>query len=357
MRLLQNKKIKIFLVILLLLLLVRITMPYILLHYVENRINKIPEYQVAIKDLDVHLLKGSYVIKGIKLEKIKANIPVPFFSASRLELAIEWKALLRGSFVAQINIMQPQLNFVIDDNSNNQQLTMSEEWLQAVKALFPLNFNHISLQKGLISFRSYTGKPSFNIFMHDVNAELNNLRNVDKSPRNLPSSLEVNAQTMDGAPFYFKMDFNPFANTPTFKMIAELKQMKVPAANAFLRHYTKLDIKQGLFSLYVEAAATKGKITGYAKPLIKNLQVVESKNDISPVEALYKGAVQLVAKVLENPRTKNVATKIEISGDINNPDISIWSIISNLLRNVFIQALLPQVDHTVKMKDINLNNQ
>ena len=99
------------------------------------------------------------------------------------------------------------------------------------------------------------------------------------------------------------------------------------------------------------------KITGYAKPLIKNLQVIEQdKNDMSPIEALYKNAVQVVAKILENPKTKKVATKININGDIDDPDIDILSIISNLLRNAFIQALLPQLDHSVEMKDINLNS-
>lgn len=357
MKILQTKKSRIFFAILMIILLIRIAMPYLMLQYVENSINQIPEYKVTIADLDVHFLKGSYVIKRLRLQKIRAHIPVPFFSARRIEFAIEWSALLKGALVSQIRIDQPHLNFVIDPNGNEQQLTISAQWRDIVKAIFPLYINHMVVHNGELSFRSFTSKPPFNLYFKQVNAELTNLRNVTKSSDKLPSSLNVKAQTMDGAPFNLQVDFDPFKKSPTFKLVSELKQMQVPAANNFLRHYTKLDIKQGSFSLYVEVAAANGKVNGYAKPLIKNLQVTEpNKNDLSPIEALYKGAVQVIANILENPETKKVATKVNIYGNIDDPDMSIWSIISNLLKNAFIQALLPQIDHSVKMKDVNLSN-
>ena len=332
-------------------------MPSVLLHYVENAINQIPEYKVTIADVDVHFLKGSYVIKRLRLQKIKAHIPVPFISARRIEFAIEWSALLRGALVAKITIDQPHVNFVIDPTGNEQQLTISAQWRDIVKAIFPLYINHIVVHNGELYFRSFTSSPPFNIYFKQVYAELINLRNVTQSSDKLPASLNVKARTMDGAPFNLQIDFNPFNKSPTFKLISELDQMQVSAANNFLHHYTKLDIKQGFFSLYVEVAAANGRVSGYAKPMIKNLQVIEpDKNDSSPLEALYKGAVQVVANILENPATKKVATKVNIYGNIDDPNVNIWSMVSNLLKNAFIQALLPQIDHSVKMKDVNLND-
>ena len=122
-----------------------------------------------------------------------------------------------------------------------------------------MNINHIELNDGKLTFRSYTSKPPFNLYLNHVNAELTNLNNADKLSNKLPSILKLTAQTMDGASFKLQVDFNPFNKSPTFKLTSELKQMQVPAANKFLQHYTKINIKQGLFSLYIEAVAANGK--------------------------------------------------------------------------------------------------
>lgn len=343
-------------VILLLLIAARVALPYALLHYVEYRLNQIPDYQAHVGDIHVRLWRGSYEIKDIQLQKLHKQIPVPFFAAESVELQIEWQALLRGALVGQIRMEQPKLNFVTDPRGKNEQLTIDQQWRQAVNALFPLNFNRIILHNGQVHYRSYAGEPPFNIYLKSVNAEVDNLRKVTQDDKEFSSKIHATAEGMDGSPVTLNVRLDPFAKQPTFKLNASLGNMAIPTANDFLHHYTKLDIKQGYFSLYLEAAAAKGKIIGYAKPMIKDLQVLDPNEQNNPVKALYKGAVQAVAKILENPEQGTVATKIPIKGDIKNPDTSVWSTIINLLHHGFIEALLPQIDHSIKMKDIELNN-
>lgn len=330
-------------------------MPYVILRYAEYRINKIPEYQVKIADIDIHLYRGSYTIKNIRLFKIKGKIPVPFFAADRIDFAVQWRVLLHGKLVAQISADRPAVNFVTDPAGKNEQLTINDEWRNAVKALFPLNFNKIKVSDGTLHLRSFSGQPPFDLYLKNINGEINNLRNVERSQQRLPSSLLLKANSMDGAPLAMEMYFDPFSKQPTFYLKVTLENMSIKEANGFLHHYTKIDVKQGLFSLYIEAAAKKGEIKGYAKPFIKNLEVTDSNESKTPIEALYKGALQIVAKILENPQKKTVATQINISGSIENPDTSIWSIIGNLLSHAFLQALLPKIDNTVDIRDIELN--
>jgi uncharacterized protein involved in outer membrane biogenesis len=349
------KTLKIIIAVLVVLVALRLAMPYVLLRYVENRINQIPEYHVTIADLDIHLYRGSYTLKDIKLVKINKKIPVPFFSANLVDLSVQWRALLRGAFVGELMIDHPEVNFVIDPKGQNQQLTINEQWQEAVKALFPLNFNKIIVRNGILHFRSFTSQPPFDLFLKNANAEVNNLHGVERNSGQLPSSLVFKAKSMDGAPININMKFDPFARQPKFTLNAVLEGMDIKEANNFLHHYTLIDVKQGKFSLYAEVAAKDGKITGYAKPIIKNLKVIEANKNMSPVEALYKGALQIVTKVLENPSTKTVATRVVISGNIENPNTSLWSIMGNLLSHAFLQALLPQLDHTIKMRDVELN--
>jgi hypothetical protein len=352
----KRKTLKILLSITVILLLIRLILPYAVLQYAEYRLNKIPEYRASIGDIAIHLYKGSYVIKDLQLRKINKNIPVPFFSAKSIELAVEWTPLLHGKFVAQLDVYDPGINFVVDPTGKDEQTTIDAEWQNAVKALFPLNFNRITIHNGQAHLRNFKSQPNYDIYLKNIDAQVDNLRNANRTQQLLVSNLTVSAQTMDGAAIDLNVAFNPFKQQPTFDMDAEVKQMQVSAINDFLRYYTKIDIKQGLFSLYVEAAAKDGKITGYAKPLIEHLRVTDSTEKTDPVTKIYKGAVQAVTKLLENPQKKTVATKIKISGNIDDPNVSIWPVILNLLKNAFIQALLPQIDNTIELKDVNLNN-
>ncbi len=347
------RTIRLLLVVGIFLLVLRIIAPYALLHYAEYRINQIPEYKVKIKDLDLHLYRGSYTIKQITLYKTTKTIPVPFFKANAIDLSLEWKALLRGAIVAKIIAYQPEVNFVMDAKGQNEQLSINKEWKRAVKALFPLNINLLKIVDGKLTLRSFTGHPPFNLFLKDINFEIANMQKIRNEENLLSSNFNGNAVTMDGSgQVNLRGRFDPFSKKPLFDFSASVENMQINAANNFLKHFTSVDVKHGNFSLFVEAAAAQGKIKGYAKPIVKNLQIYDSEKDQTPLEALWEGALDVVAKIVTNPNKKTVATKIYIEGQIDEPQVSVLSIIGNVLRHAFIQALLPQIDHSVAMRDV-----
>jgi hypothetical protein len=329
-------------------LMLRIALPYAILWYIDKQANKMPDYQLQVEDLAVHLYRGSYTLKNLRLLKLDKHIPTPFLQVKTIDLAVEWGALLHGAFVAQITADEPVVNFVVDPKGDNEQLAISKEWQSLVKALFPLNFNKMTVNNGSLHYRSFTASPPFDIYLKNIQAEINNLQKVENPQIALSSRFTLTANTLDGGPVTLKIQFDPFAKQPSFNLLAELKQLRIATINSFLRHYTKITVSDGWFSLYVEAVAEKGKVQGYAKPFLKDLKVINSKEDLNPIEALYKGAVAVVAKILENPSQKTIATRIPIQGSIDSPDTSIWSIIGNLLSHAFLQALLPKIDHNIK---------
>ncbi|MBA2648005.1 MAG: DUF748 domain-containing protein [Legionella sp.] len=332
----------------------RIYLPTYLKQYVEKRINNIPEYHVKIKDIDVHLIRGSYTIHDLSLYKIKEKIPVPFFAAQSINFSVQWKALLHGSIVAQIKADKPVLNFVIEPNGQNQQLSIDKEWEQVVQSLFPLNINKVLIHEGTISLHSFHGKPPFEQNLSHINFRLDNLQKVYGN-EGLYSKFDGHG-IMNQGKFSISGSVDPFAKQPTFILKNSLKSMKIKGANDFLLHFISLDVADGEFSLYSEFAAKKGKLTGYAKPLIKHLKILDLKEKKpNPIEFLYKGVMEVGAKIMTNPIKKTIATKIKISGDIENPKTSFLSIVGFLLRNAFIEALLPQLDHSIAMKDIHID--
>jgi hypothetical protein len=65
--------------LLILLIAIRIALPYILLKLVNKELQNIPGYTCHVDDIDVALIRGAYKINMIKLEKTGGKMPVPFF--------------------------------------------------------------------------------------------------------------------------------------------------------------------------------------------------------------------------------------------------------------------------------------
>ncbi len=340
-----------FVTVIALLVIIRLCMPYVLLYYITQKINKIPEYKAKIADIDIHLYRGSYTIKNLQLWKINKNISVPFLKVRSIDLSVQWEPLLHGKFVAKIWIDHPIINFVIDPKGHNDQLSINKIWIDVAKSLFPLNFNYISVQEGTVSFRNFSGHPPFNIFLENIRLHIHNIQNANKSSLSLPSTFDMTAFTADKAQVKVQGKFNAFKKEPTFYLEGRVENMRLQTLKSFLKFYSGLSVKSGDFSLYTEINAANGNVKGYAKPFVKNLNITSPKG-ASPLEMIYNGAASLAAKVFENPRQKTVATQINFEGKIEDPDTSILPIIFYALRHAFIQSLLPQIDHTIQVEHV-----
>jgi hypothetical protein len=312
----------------------RLYLPYLLIHYVEKQINKIPEYHVKIDDLDVHLYRGSYTIKHIQLWKTTKTIPVPFFEAKIVDLAVQWPTLLHGKFLAKILVESPIINFVTD----------------------PSNINSLNVDDGKIFFRNYKGHPPFDSYIKNIVFTLENMQNANGEKKELLSSFLFKGAPMGGGEILVKGNFNPFDKKPTFYLKGKLTSLNISYIANLLKHYTDVDVRGGTFNLYGEVAAAKNVVKGYLKPFLKDVKIGDPNKE-TPMGVLYNGVASVVAKVLENPEKKTIATKINIQGRIDDPDTSILSIIGYLLRHAFIRALLPQIDHSVHLQSVFIGNE
>src|SRR5262249_17407246 len=90
------------LMLVILLIAARLAMPTLVRWYVVRVIDRSPLYEGKIADIDVHLWRGAYTIRELRLNKTTGNVPVPLFSAERVDLALEWNALLSGKLVGRM---------------------------------------------------------------------------------------------------------------------------------------------------------------------------------------------------------------------------------------------------------------
>jgi hypothetical protein len=192
--------------------------------------------------------------------------------------------------------------------------------------------------------------------MKDIHVLAENLSNVNENKELLPATVTASANTYGGN-VNLNMKLDALNKIPTFDLNAELKDLNLVQLNDFLKAYGKFDVQKGTFSIYTEAAARNNKITGYAKPVIKDLDVVEWKDEKEdPLgQKILETLIGFGGWIFKNKTEDQVATEIDFEGNLDNPEISIWEIVGEALRNAFIQALYPSIENSINIAKVGEN--
>lgn len=119
--------------------------------------------------------------------------------------------------------------------------------------------------------------------------------------------------------------------------------------NDLLRASGNFDVVAGLFSFYSELSVKDGTVSGYVKPLFKDLDVYDRRQDKEKnlFHEVYEGLVGGVAGLLENQPRDEVATKAAVSGRIGDTKTNTWQVIVRLIQNAFFKAILPGFEQEV----------
>ena len=119
--------------------------------------------------------------------------------------------------------------------------------------------------------------------------------------------------------------------------------------NGLLRAKAGIDVAKGSLSYFSELSVRNNAIDGFVKVLFDGLDVYARAQDRNkPLLSKTKEVVtDALAKVLENRRTEEVATKASISGPLENPDADTWEIVRKLVQNAFFKAILPGLDRDI----------
>jgi len=157
---------------------------------------------------------------------------------------------------------------------------------------------------------------------------------------------------MGNAPVKLNGKIDPNADTPTFDIDMSLEGAKLVDVNPWLRRFLKVDAAAGQFSMYSELAAAKGHFEGYVKPFLESPKITSAKEEAQgPFQKAWAALVGLAAKIFENREEKQVATKIPLRGDIEDPKAGIIPAIVNLGRNAFIGAFSHSIEGTIALTD------
>lgn len=349
----KRRKLKILISILVILVIIRLILPYIVLHYANKTLANMDGYYGHIDDIDLAIYRGAYKINDIYLHKVDSvtQKQTDFFDCKMIDLSVEWRALFHGRIVGELELNDPDIKFTKDKVEPAQIRADTNDFRKVLDDFMPLKINRFEINNGEIYYRDFTSSPKVDIKMTDIHALALNLSSVVDSSV-LPSTVTASANLYRGT-LDFNMKLNALAKQSTFDMNAELKDTYLPDLNEFFKAYAKIDVNKGTFGLYTEIAADKGRFTGYVKPLIKDLDVLgkEDRED-NILQKMWEGLAGTVGVIFRNQKEDQVATKIPLNGTFNNTDTDIWYAIIDLLRNAFISALQPSIDYQINLGSV-----
>lgn len=346
------RKRNVLITIVLLLVIARILLPYIVLHYGNKTLANMDGYYGRIDDITISLYRGAYTIHKFYINKVDSATAeqTPFISSEIIDLSVEWSALFKGRIVGELEFTQPKVLFTKDKVEPDDVQKDTSDFRDLLDDFMPLKINRFEVNQGEIHYIDETSSPRLDLFLDKAHILAQNLSSVQDTAL-LPARVDASAH-MYGGTINLNVKLNPLKDI--FDMSAELKDMNLPEFNEFFQAYASMDVSKGTFGLFTEIASKEGKWVGYVKPVINDLKVIgpEDKDD-SFWNKVWEVIVGAGGLILKNPPKDQIATKIPIEGNYQGTSISTWYAIVQLLRNAFVQALYPAIDNEISLATLN----
>ena len=336
-------------VILLVLIIARLLLPYFLKRYVNKTLDDIPGYTGYVEDIDVALLRGAYVIKGLILKKEDRITETPILDFEKSDISIEWRALFKGRIVSEIILYNPKFNYVTEDQGSETEADV-DDWTEALTSLVPIDINHLVVHNGRANFAELNADPPIQLFLNEIELKATNLSNVVNEDFALPSNLYATAVSIGGGAVVLDGDLNLLKKIPDVDINFELQKADVTALNDLISNVAGVDFESGTFELYSEVAIADGYLKGYLKPMFINTKLL-GEDDKGFFEKLWEGFVGVFKFILKNKGTDTLATRAPIEGDLKNLDTGVFRTILNIFKNGWISAFSGEVDENIEFED------
>ncbi|MBF8730626.1 MULTISPECIES: DUF748 domain-containing protein [Pseudomonas] len=327
-----------------LLLALHLALPYLVRDYLNDRLADMGDYRGHITDVDLAWWRGAYQINELKIVKTTGKVPVPFLEAPLIDLSVSWRSLWYDhAVVAEVVFVHPELNFVDGGNKQNSQTGQGTDWRQQLEKLLPITLNEVRIENATLTFRNFNSKPPVDLKATQLDASIRNLTNVRDEKGRRDAHFDGTARLLGDARVESRATFDPFSDFDDFEFRLRATGIQLRRLNDFASAYGKFDFNAGHGDLVIEAQAEKGRLHGYIKPLLRDVDVFNWQQDVEDKDkgffrSIWEALVGASETVLKNQPKNQFATRVELSGSVHQRNISAFEAFLQILRNGFIQA-------------------
>ena len=204
-----------------------------------------------------------------------------------------------------------------------------------------------TIKKSEFAFINTATNPSYRVFLAETTIDLENWSNQLSEGTAI---VRLTGMLMGSGEIQISGAFRPETSSPDFDLSVKVRRTPIKSFNQVLRAYGGLDVASGKLSIYSEMTVKHGKVNGYLKPLFKDVKAYDAVQDEDKglLQKIFEKTVNVAAALLKNVPRKEVATKTQVSGPVENPQATTWEMVVTLFQNAFFDAVLPGLEGQIK---------
>jgi len=329
----------------------RLYLPTLVLNYANKALSELSGFHGSIEDIDIALIRGAYVIKGLKLYNNNAVSDVPFINFPKTDISVEWRALFKGSIVSEIYLLDPELIYVLQDMQVDE--SGDDDWTKLLTDLVPIDINHFVVEKGKFAYVDTEAQPTIDLSVREFEFTAENLRNVVQKEMKLPSPILGTGVSIGNGKLSIGGKINMIKQIPDADLNIKLESTDLTAFNEVSKEFGKIDFESGDLNVYSELAIADGFLKSYFKVLFSNVEFISEEDGF--FETIWEGFAAFFEFILTNRKTENFAIKVPIEGQIESFSVKTWPAIGSMFKNGFIEALRSDIDDDIEYQDAFLN--
>lgn len=333
------------------LLVLRLLLPGMARDAVNARLASMGEYSGQVDRVGLALWRGAYTLEGLRIVKDGDGVPVPLLEAPEVDISVSWKDLFRGAVVAEVWFQSPVLHFVDGLSGSDSQAGTGVDWRARLAGLVPIRIDEVVVRDGRVVFHNFVSDPPVTLEATQVEASVDNLTNVRDGDGERVAELAATARLFGSADLEASASFDPIGSPDSFSFALRILDIDLTRINDLARAYAALDFESGNGEFVMELEARDRRLTGYAKPLLQNLQIFSWRSDVregsgNPFRIAWEALAEGVTRIFRNAPADQFGTRIEIGGELGDAELGTWGAIVGILRNAFVEALQPYFEDT-----------
>ena len=187
----------------------------------------------------------------------------------------------------------------------------------------------ITLQGGKVDFSDYTIKPYYSTQLKDIGGKISGF----SFQENKPADVELRGKMGSDVPFEIVGKINPSSDNFFVDLSATLRNLDLSPMTPYSGKYLGYTIEKGKFSLEIKYLIVKKKLESQNKIFFDQFNLGDKVESKDAVQLPVKLAISLL-----KDRHGKIDLDIPVSGNLDDPEFSVWKIIMKILKNLIAKA-------------------
>ena len=209
----------------------------------------------------------------------------------------------------------------------------------------PARVDRVEIRDGEVLYRDLTAPREPEIWVHGIELAVENVTTRPKLADGRPVTVTGRAKLGRSGDVTLFASADPFASQLAFAGGFGVKGWKVAELFDLIQPATKVQTPQGTLDMFAEFKAAAGEISGGVKPVLKNVKVAPTEDNLGNKLKAWVADEGLRLFSDRVPERNAVATVIPIKGRLDDPDVQLWPTVLGVVRNAFVEGISSGFTH------------